>query len=142
MRRGFSRLHLAFLGALACAGPETLHSPPDAAYARSGPRSVEPARNARGEVLVRFPIGACATGWLEVEEFVRQGGPGGWRPHAGGARMRAGTCRFESPERLLSEIRVRCIDPTGVRPPSAWVRGVALDETGRAADCPEPHASD
>jgi hypothetical protein len=73
-------------------------------------------------VQVRFPDGACATGWLEVQEFLREAQI--WAPHPRGDRIRTGVCRWEEPDRLLNELRVRCIDPTGRRPPSAWVVGV------------------
>jgi hypothetical protein len=84
-------------------------------------------------VLVHYPAGACATGWLDVETFERQAD--GWAPHAGGSRVRTGSCRFEPPDRLLNETRVRCVDPSGQRAPSAWVIGVAVDHPSELADC-------
>ena len=71
-----------------------------------------------------FPPGACETGWLEVQIFDRA--QGGFVPDPQHPRLRVGACARERMDRLLNEVRVRCIDPAGRRPPSAWVSGVDL----------------
>ena len=129
-------LSVALVACLACATP--LRPPPRSGWARVGPEPRATVEREDGAVLVHFPPGACATGWLEIQVLSAPGGP--WVPHPGGDRLRAGACRFESPERLLNETRVRCYDPAGERPPSAWVVGVEVDGSEWPTTCAEGDA--
>ena len=81
-------------------------------------------------VLVYFPPGTC-TGQLEIERFDRAAGA--WRPHPEAPRLEPGACLREPAGQLLNELRVRCVDPTDLLQPSAWVVGAELGES--AAPC-------
>jgi len=110
------------LAVLACTTP--LRPPPRSGWAQAGPEPRTVVERADRAVLVHFPPGACATGWLEIQ--VLDSARGEWVEHPDGSRLRTGTCRFESPERLLNETRVRCYDPAGHRSASPWIVGVAV----------------
>lgn len=97
-----------------------------AAAPRSATRS-EPAK-----ALVYYPPGACTDGVLEIEVFDRSAGR--WTPHPEHPRLAPGACVPESPERLFNELRVRCADAAGRRPPSDWVVGAEL--ASAPARCP------
>lgn len=75
-------------------------------------------------VFVYYTPGACAAGQLEVQLYDRV--VGSWRPHPEHARLAPGACVLEAPGQLLNELRVRCLDPSGKRPPSAWVVGAEV----------------
>lgn len=117
-----SGLLALLLTSLACATP--LRPPPRSGWARVGPEPRTVVERADRAVLVHFPPGACATGWIEIQVLDRAGGE--WVEHPDGSRLRTGSCRFESPERLLNETRVRCYDPGGARLASPWVVGVEV----------------
>jgi hypothetical protein len=131
--RRLSALLVPLLLCVACATP--LRPPPRSGWGQAGPDPRTPVERADGAVLVHFPAGACATGWLEIEVF--DPGTGMWMEHPDGGRVRTDSCRFERPERLLSETRVRCYDPGGLRPASPWVIGVAVDGSQAPRACPE-----
>jgi len=88
---------------------------------------------------VFYPAGSCTTGWLEIQVWSREGEADAWAPHPEHPRAQADRCHEERVDRLLNELRVRCIDPEGERTPSDWVVGAqvleprpsALCETGR-----------
>jgi hypothetical protein len=82
---------------------------------------------------VFYPLGACATGWLEVEVFERDAGS--WRAHPRHPWLRAGSCVQEDPGVLLNELRVRCADPGGVFAPSRWLVGVELRGVAAGSAC-------
>ncbi|MCG8592030.1 MAG: hypothetical protein MJE66_22260 [Proteobacteria bacterium] len=75
---------------------------------------------------VLYPGGECETGWIEVERYDRE--IRAWRAHAHHPRVRADACRREDVSSLLNELRVRCIDPSGARPPSPWRVGAELQK--------------
>lgn len=103
------------VGAVACAlALGCVVAPP--APLRSEERTTE-------RVVVYYPAGECGAE-LELELYDRATGE--WRPHPVHPRLAPGSCAFESPERLLNELRVRCADETGRRAPSEWVVGVEL----------------
>jgi hypothetical protein len=106
---------LALLAVAACAAPAPV---PEAAP------PVAPAEVPR-RVHIVLPWGDCATGRFELQVYDRE--EGRWVAHPEHPEARAGVCLEESSERLLTELRVRCVDPSGRRSPSAWVRGVQLD---------------
>ncbi len=74
-------------------------------------------------VVVYFPAGDCG-GVLELELFDRA--RSAWIAHPEHPRLAPGACALELRERLLDELRVRCVDPSGRRGPSAWVVGAEL----------------
>lgn len=121
-RRGRARL-LVLACAWACAGPG----------GRPPPAPPLPTPSAAGRVRVLLPAGDCPTGRLELQVFDREAQA--WVPHPGHPRPRAGSCLEARADRLLSELRVRCIDPEGRRAPSAWVEGVRLDAPADPAAC-------
>ncbi len=86
---------------------------------------------APGRVRVHYPAGACG-GELELEVFDRASGA--WRAHPEHPRLPPGACAWEWPGGLLNEIRVRCADPAGARPPSEWVVGAEVAPA--QATCP------
>ena len=111
-------LGFGLVGALACDPRATLpRSPetPEAAVARAAAEF--------GDVMVLYPVGDCATGVIEVQVYQREGSAPGWHAHTEHPRVRAGSIQHEDPSKLLNELRVRCVDPEGVRPPSVWVVG-------------------
>lgn len=121
LRRGPA---LLLAGACACAAPA---GPPPA------PAPALPAPSASGRVAILLPAGDCPTGRLELQAFDRASGA--WVPHPVHPRPRAGSCLEVRADRLLSELRVRCVDPQGARRPSAWVQGVRLDAPADPAAC-------
>lgn len=110
---------LCALWLLACAAP-----PP------AGPARVAEPRATLVPVL--YPKGGCQTGWLQVQVY--DASIGRWRPHPEHPRVRTGTCHREPSQDLLTDLRVRCIDPSGRRPASSWVQGTDL--RGGAGACP------
>lgn len=86
---------------------------------------------------MHFPHGTCGTGWLEIQVLVSaETNIPEWVGHPDGDRLRTGSCRFETPERLLNETRVRCFDPAGRRSPSEWVVGVGVTGSEPSESCP------
>ncbi len=86
---------------------------------------------AGGRVVVHYPAGACEGGVLELEVFERA--TGRWLPHPEHPTLAPGACALEDPTVLLNELRVRCADAEGRRPPSEWVVGAEL--AGAPAKC-------
>ena len=93
----------------------------------SDPPAVDP-RTASETVRVWYPRGDCQTGWLELEVWSASADAwqGAWLPHPEHPRVRADRCHAEQSPILLNELRLRCIDPDGGRPPSAWLVGARL----------------
>ena len=116
-------LLVLLLASLACATP--LRPPPRSGWAQVGPEPRTIVERPDQAVLVHFPPGACATGWLEIEVY--DAARAAWVAHPDGGRLRTGSCRFEPPQRLLNETRVRCYDPGGRRRASPWIVGVEVD---------------
>jgi len=127
-------LVLALTGSLACEPAVRAPAPARAEPVRgraerpapSAAAAYEPGARAR----VSYPRGACTTAWIEVQVFEPDGG---WVPHPEHPRIRAGGIHAEEAHRLL-DLRVRCIDPAGKRPPSEWVRGVDLERMPAGSD--------
>ena len=71
---------------------------------------------------VSYPRGGCSTGRIEVE--IHRSGV--WIPHPEHPRVFAGDVHLEVTQGLLSELRVRCVDPRGRIRPSPWVVGVRI----------------
>jgi hypothetical protein len=92
--------------------------------ARAQEAGAPPTRAPGERVLVFYTPGACAAGQLEVEIYDRA--LRSWRPHPEHPRLAPGACVLEAPGQLLNELRVRCLDPSGKRPPSAWVVGAEV----------------
>lgn len=84
-------------------------------------------------VPVVYPKGGCQSGWLEVQVY--DAAAERWQPHPEHPRVRVGSCFREPSEILLTDLRVRCIDPSGRRPPSPWVQGTDLRGTDHRVDC-------
>lgn len=113
---------------LACALGLAVASPLAAAPPGESPEATT-------RVRVYYAPGAC-TGGLEVQVFDR--GASVWRPHPEHPRLAPGACVLEEPDRLLNELRVRCVDPSGRRAASAWV--VGAERASGAAPCPPASA--
>lgn len=84
-------------------------------------------------VPVVYPKGGCQSGWLEVQVY--DASSQSWRPHPDHPRIRTGACFREPSDILLTDLRVRCIDPRGRRSPSAWVQGTDLRAVSRPGSC-------
>ncbi len=87
-------------------------------------------------VTVRFPQGSCDSGWIEVQVYNRLSDR--WVPHPTHPRVAAGQCHIEESGRLLNEIRVRCVDPSRRRRPSAWVVGANVWKPEPNGQCRGP----
>lgn len=127
--RGVPRAALLLaLGLAACSGGR---SPVPSPSLPPVVRAPEPAPEAAAEerVDVVYPKGGCTSGWIEVEVFEPDSG---WQPHPEHPRVRADETHAELSWRLL-DLRVRCVDPSGRRAPSRWVRGVDLKPRKRRA---------
>jgi hypothetical protein len=96
---------------------------PGASAVAKPPPHAGPSGVAAAPVLVYYPAGDCG-GELELEIYDRVAGA--WRPHPDHPRVPTGSCQRELPDQLLNELRVRCADPAGRRPPSDWVVGAEL----------------
>jgi hypothetical protein len=81
------------------------------------------AAEAADPVRVFYPRGGCGTGRIAVEVFDRASDR--WLPHPRHPLVDADTCQIEEASSLL-ELRVRCVDPAGVRKPSGWLEGVSI----------------
>jgi hypothetical protein len=92
-----------------------------------------PANSDDDKVSVHYPKGDCETGLIEVQVFDRPARQ--WRPHRDHPQVLAGTCQREDPGILLSEIRIRCIDPQGTRQPSDWQVGFDVFRPRAAPAC-------
>lgn len=91
------------------------------------------ADQAEERVLVHYPAGACETGHIQIEVFVRETAT--WIAHPEHPLVEAGSCQLEISYRLLNELRIRCVDPDGRREPSEWVTGVTLRPRESASPC-------
>jgi hypothetical protein len=100
--------------------------------APAAPASDAPATAPPERVRVYYAPGTCV-GLLEIELFDRASQT--WRPHPEHPRLPPGACASESPETLLNELRVRCVDPTGRWAPSDWVVGAELGKG--ESGCPQ-----
>ncbi len=122
-------------GCAPASSPAPASTPAPAAEARPA-RGIEalapPAPDGVVRVEVFYGAGGCETRTIEIQVYDRARRR--WTPHPRHPRIPADVCRWEEPGRLLNELRVRCVDPGGVRPPSTWVVGVAR----RAAAAPRP----
>ena len=120
----------AFATACAAQPPEL---PGGASIRRAGTSPDAPPTLPRDPYAwVHFPGGECETKVLEAEVWDRAAN--GWVAHPDHPRIAAGSCHLEERLVLLNELRVRCVDPSGRRSPSAWVVGARA----RPADLPRP----
>ncbi len=84
-------------------------------------------------VTVLYPAGDCATGRIDVQVFDRQSRV--WGPHPEHPQLATGRCVSEESGVLLNELRIRCIDPSAQRAPSAWVVGAEVFRALDASEC-------
>jgi len=92
------------------------------------------ADQAEEPVLVHYPAGACQTGRIEIQIWNRA--TAAWMEHPEHPLVEAGSCQLELAHLLLNELRIRCVDPDGLREPSEWVSGVTLRPRASASPCP------
>lgn len=86
-------------------------------------------------VRVFYDARACdaPSSLLELQVWDRDSAS--WRPHPRHARIEPDSCQLEDPGYLLNELRYRCIDSRGTRPPGAWIVGARVFEPGVVGSC-------
>lgn len=129
-------LGLVVCTGLACAGPRVeVRGPQGEPIAAAAEPEAVPGPGEQAWVPVVLPPGDCPTGRLELQVFDHE--RDAWVPHPTHRYAPAGACLRERADRLLTDLRVRCVDPEGRRAPSPWIAGVQLDDPAEADACPE-----
>lgn len=88
---------------------------------------------AQDPVLVFYARADCRGEHLELEVYDRELGI--WRKHPAHPLVPVDSCQVEDAGRLFNEIRWRCEEPPGTKPPSVWLVGLDVFDARVMEQC-------